>query len=254
MKQAEMMLLVPRKLKEIEKEYGIRILYAAESGSRAWGTASPESDFDVRFIYIRPEKEYLRLQQHRDVLEFPIVDGWDICGWDLAKLLKLLHSSNTQIYEWFGSPVVYVDDGFSRRIRPLLDAYFSTKTGGYHYLSQADLKMKQQKKVEQTKVKHYLYCFQHFAAARWILEHKAPAPVSFSELRAWMPEDLHGEVSVLLQKKRDKEPLMPHSPLLDARLLQERDELEQLLRQLPKELPLSWDLLEGFFLSELERL
>ena len=129
MTQQEMLFLVPRKLQQIEKEYGIHVLYAAESGSRAWGTNSETSDFDVRFIYIRPQAEYLRLDSTKDVLEFPIEDGWDMCGWDLSKLLQLLHSANTQIYEWFSSSVVYVDDGFSQRIRPLMDRFFSVKAG-----------------------------------------------------------------------------------------------------------------------------
>ena len=97
MTQQEMMLLVPRKLKEIEKEYGVRVLYAVESGSRAWGTHGPQSDYDVRFIYIRPREDYLRLEQPRDVLEFPIDDGWDMAGWDLRKTLQLLHNANSQI-------------------------------------------------------------------------------------------------------------------------------------------------------------
>ena len=123
MTQQKMVLLVPQKLKEIEKEYGIRVLYAVGSGSRAWGTNSESSDFDIRFLYIRPREDYLRLVPHRDVLEFGITDGWDMCGWDLSKLLKLLHNANSQIYEWFISPVVYVDDGLSERIRPLLEEF-----------------------------------------------------------------------------------------------------------------------------------
>ena len=89
MTQEKMKILIPRKLGEIEQEYGIRILYAAESGSRAWGTCHEKSDFDVRFIYIRPVQKYLKLEEEKDVLEFPIEDGWDMCCWDLQKLLKL---------------------------------------------------------------------------------------------------------------------------------------------------------------------
>ena len=256
MKQAEMMILAPQKLKEIEKEYGIRILYAAESGSRAWGTNHTESDFDVRFIYIRPKAEYLRLQPHRDTLEFPISEGWDMCGWDLTKTLKLLHNANRQIFEWFGSPLVYVDDGFSQRFRPVLDEYFSAKTALYHYLHQADLNTKEQQKAEPTKIKHYLYRLQHLAAARWVLEHRMPAPVSFRELTPLMPSDIRQDALDLLEQKttHPETPLMTHSPVLDLRLQEERDELGLLADQLPKEPQKGWEMLDQFFLSELERI
>lgn len=253
MTQQEMMLLVPRKLKEIEKEYGVRVLYAVESGSRAWGTHGPQSDYDVRFIYIRPREDYLRLEQPRDVLEFPIDDGWDMAGWDLRKTLQLLQNANSQIYEWFGSPVVYVDDGFSKRFRPLLDAYFSTKTAVRHYLHQADRKRKQQDRAEQTKVKHYLYGFQHLSSARWILDHQAPPPVDYRKLVGLLPEDARVRALEMLELKKTT-PLIPHDSWMDAWLLEERDRIDLVLEQLPREPKRDWEMLDRFFLEELERL
>ena len=99
--QEEMNVLIPQRLKEIEKEYNVEILLAAESGSRAWGFASPDSDFDVRMIYKRPQAEYLRLDEVRDVIELQIDDTWDVSGWDLDKTLKLLNKSNPTMYECF---------------------------------------------------------------------------------------------------------------------------------------------------------
>lgn len=253
MKQKEMMLLVPEKLRQIEKEYGIRILYAVESGSRAWGTHTPHSDFDVRFIYIRPRKEYLRLDQTRDVLEFPIEDDWDMCGWDLSKLLQLLHGANTQIYEWFSSSVVYVDDGFSKRMRPFLEYFFSVKAGVKHYLNQADRKQKQQDRAEPCKIKHYLYRLQHLSSAQWILDHLAPAPVDFKMITQTLPERLQLEAEALLQRKRDGEKWMPHDAWLDAWLLEERKRLQALEDQLPRFEEKEWELLNQFFLDELDR-
>ena len=253
MTQQEMMFLVPRKLKEIEEEYGVRVLYAAESGSRAWGTSAEHSDFDVRFIYIRPRKEYLRLDPVRDVLEFPIEDGWDMSGWDLGKMLRLLYSSNSQIYEWFASPVVYVDDGFSQRIKPLLEACFSTKTAVHHYLHQEAMKMKQQK-AELTKVKHYLYRFQHVAAATWILAHQAPPPVGFMKLMECLPEEAGRRALELLQLKTERQLLIPHDPWLDTWLQEERDRIGGQAKQLPKDPERDWEMLNSFFLAELERI
>ena len=256
MTQKEMLHLVPEKLAQIEKEYGVRVLYAAESGSRAWGTNSEQSDFDVRFVYIRPREDYLRLEQTRDVLEFPIADGWDMCGWDLSKTLRLLHNANSQIYEWFTSPVVYVDRGFSLRIDPVLNAYFSTGTAVYHYLHQADLKMKKAEKAEQPKVKQYLYALQHLGTARWVLEHRAPLPISFDLAVRQLPEELRQAAQVLLEQKktRPQEPLLEHSAFLESRLQEERDRIQAELQQLPKEPEKGWEELNRFFLSELKRI
>lgn len=252
MMQEKMLELVPRKLRQLEKEYGIRILYAAESGSRAWGTHTPTSDFDVRFIYIRPREDYLKLDSLRDVLEFPIEEGWDMCGWDIRKLLQLLHKSNTQIYEWFSSPVVYLDDGFSRRFQPVLDAYFSTRTAVYHYLHQAQLKIrKQQKAGDQVKVKHYLYAVQHLAAAGWVLEHGRSVPVSFAQLLPCLPPPIRQEAEALLQKKAEAV-FMDPVPLLDSWQETADAAIRASLESLPREAEKTWETLDRFFLAELE--
>lgn len=85
--------IITERLKEIEKKENIHILTAVESGSRAWGFSSPDSDYDVRFIYIRSEEDYLRLEPFRDVIELPPDGVLDINGWDLRKTLKLLYKS-----------------------------------------------------------------------------------------------------------------------------------------------------------------
>lgn len=99
--------IIPAKLKEIEARENIRVIHCIESGSRAWGFASPDSDYDVRFIYVRPVEYYLRLDKTRDVIEWQLDDTLDINGWDLQKALRLLHSSNPTLFEWNNSPIVY---------------------------------------------------------------------------------------------------------------------------------------------------
>ena len=94
-------------LQQLEKTEGITILHAVESGSRAWGFPSPDSDYDVRFIYVRSCEAYMRLEKRRDVLELPIDEELDISGWDLDKALRLLHGSNPTLFEWCQSPIVY---------------------------------------------------------------------------------------------------------------------------------------------------
>ncbi len=255
MTQQEMMLQVPGKLKEIEKEYGIRILYAAESGSRAWKTSTENSDYDVRFIYIRPQTEYLRLDQTRDVLEFPITDSWDMSGWDLSKTLRLLTSSNSQIYEWFSSPLVYVDDGFSDRFRPVLDAYFATKTVAKHYLHQAEMKMKRIEKAEMPKLKHYLYSLQYLATARWVLDNCTDMPIGIDNVLKTLPEALRQETQMLLVRKttQPQQKLMPHHPFLDEWLTAEYSRIAEEIAQMPRVPEQPWEMLNRFFLAELER-
>ena len=254
MTQEQMRLLVPRKLAEIEQEYGIHILYAAESGSRAWGTNSGQSDYDVRFIYIRPRADYLRLAPLRDVLEFPITEGWDMCGWDLRKTLQLLHNANTQIYEWFSSPVVYTDDGFAARFRPVLDAYFSTRTATHHYLHQAGLKWKKLLKSEDAKVKHYLYTLQYLPAARWVMKHCSPPPLHFHTLADTLPEGIRQQAyDLLFRKTQDPEhPTIAHIPELDAWLRDEQEAIRKEISLLPGEPEKDWEMLDRFFLEELE--
>ena len=103
----EIVQLIKEKLSQIEERENIRILYACESGSRAWGFASSDSDYDVRFIYVRPKEFYLKLENTCDTLECELNEIYDISGWDLKKMLRLLNRSNPSIFEWAASPLVY---------------------------------------------------------------------------------------------------------------------------------------------------
>src|ERR1044072_9601128 len=99
--------IIQQQIRNIEKEHHVRILYACESGSRAWGFASPDSDYDVRFIYTRRADDYLSISERRDVIELPVNEVLDIGGWDIRKALQLFLKSNAPLYEWLQSPVVY---------------------------------------------------------------------------------------------------------------------------------------------------
>ncbi len=129
--------IIPAKLKEIEARENIRVIHCVESGSRAWGFASPDSDYDVRFIYVRPIEYYLRLDKTRDVIEWQLDDTLDINGWDLQKALRLLHSSNPTLFEWNNSPIVYKTTPEWAEISAIIGHFFQKKAGLYHYLSTA---------------------------------------------------------------------------------------------------------------------
>ena len=126
------------KLQEMEEKENIRILLAVESGSRAWGFASPDSDYDVRFIYVRKKEDYLRLDERRDVVEGQLDDVFDINGWDVKKALRLLYKSNPTVFEWCASPIIYRTSPEFEQLKTLLPLYFSKKKGFYHYQHMAE--------------------------------------------------------------------------------------------------------------------
>ena len=154
--------VILRKLNEIERAENVRILLAVESGSRAWGFASPDSDYDVRFIYVRPKTDYLRLEPIRDVIEYPLDDVLDINGWDLSKVLRLLRKSNPTLFEWFSSPIVYRETAFANEFRSVMLRYFSSKRGLSHYLSMAISNYREYLKGGMVRAKKYFYARQRF--------------------------------------------------------------------------------------------
>src|SRR5262249_5832090 len=129
---------VENELAALEQVEGVRIVYVVESGSRAWGFPSQDSDYDVRFLYVRPMDAYLTIVPARDVIEYPISDALDLNGWDLRKALGLFRKSNPSILEWLHSPIVYRDRfGVASRLRDLEPVYVTVRSSLYHYLSLA---------------------------------------------------------------------------------------------------------------------
>jgi uncharacterized protein len=129
---------IERRMAAIEATDGVRLLLAVESGSRAWGFPSPDSDYDVRFLYIRPRDAYLALSPVRDVIERPIVDEIDLNGWDLRKALGLLLKSNAVVSEWMNSPIRYqADDPIIARLAALADDLLDPPALARHYAALA---------------------------------------------------------------------------------------------------------------------
>jgi len=174
--------LITEKLKRIEKDSDIKILYACESGSRAWGFPSPDSDYDVRFIYARPKDWYLTLKNKPDTLEFPINDELDISGWDIKKALGLLHKSNAALMEWIQSPIVYMgDEMFLDEIRTEAQKCFSSIGTMYHYLSMSQ-KYSEDLKGDDVKLKRYFYALRAALAGKWIRLNGTMPPIEFHKM------------------------------------------------------------------------
>ena len=246
--------IILEQLKEIEKDHNVRILLAVESGSRAWGFASTDSDYDVRFIYVRPKEEYLRLDEVRDVIELPINNDLDINGWDLQKTLRLLYQSNPTLFEWFSSPIIYMETPFADAFREMMLEYFSRKKGMFHYISMAEHNNREFLKGDMVKVKKYFYVLRPILACHWIMDKMTPPPMLFKDLmEAELPEHLKNEVDNLLELKMNSPEIkmIPKVEVLNAYIDEEIDVIKTAASETEQNKNTEWDRLNQFFLSVL---
>ncbi len=200
----------------IEARERVRVLYAVESGSRAWGFASADSDYDVRFIYVREPQAYLGLHRRRDVIEVPIDSVLDVSGWDLPKALHLFRKSNPPLMEWLGSPVVYRDDGaLAPTLRALSTSFFSPRACMHHYVSMATSNQKQYLQGPTVRLKKYLYVLRPLLAGRWILDGKGMPPTTFQDLLdASLPSGpVRAVVDEVIERKKHSRELDDAEPL-----------------------------------------
>lgn len=208
------------KLQFIEAEQQVKILYACESGSRAWGFASPDSDYDVRFIYTRSAADYLSIRERRDVIEVPVNEVLDISGWDIRKGLQLYLKSNAPLYEWLQSPIVYMETGgFKEELVMLAATYFSNRAGCHHYLSMAKNTFENDLQKETVRIKKYFYALRPLLSALWIVERESIPPMTFDQLRTLVTDkQWHTVIDDLLEKKKVTDEKGAIAPVL---LLQE---------------------------------
>ncbi|MDQ7961263.1 nucleotidyltransferase domain-containing protein [Flavobacterium lindanitolerans] len=193
------------KLKTVEKEKGVEILFACESGSRAWGFASRDSDYDIRFIYKHNLDYYLSLWEQPDVIEFMTEEDLDGSGWDLRKTVKLLAKSNAPLLEWLHSPVIYYrNETFMKEILPLAEACFSPVACLHHYLGTTKNFM-EVCSAEEVKLKSYFYALRTALAGKWIIEKNTFPPVAFSELLPIAPLEIQEKIMELLDIKAQQD-------------------------------------------------
>lgn len=192
---------------ETVRSEGLRILLAIESGSRAWGFPSPDSDYDCRFIYARPPGHHLVLEQARDVIEFPIEGDVDVGGWDLRKALLLALSGNAVVTEWASSPIVYEEvDGFRSRLLALLQQIVDPAKVARHYLGLARSHMARLGDFnDEVKLKRVFYLLRPLIALDWMEQrgfHALP-PMNMIECltRSEIPTDAAGEIHLLVEAK-----------------------------------------------------
>lgn len=191
----------------IEREESVRILLAVESGSRAWGFPSRDSDWDVRFLYVRPLASYLSMEPGRDVVERPLVDGLDLSGWDLRKALGQLVRSSAVVLEWLGSPVRYRwDDGVAAALAEVARTAAHLPALQYHYDRLARRSWAGAGTPgEEMRLKSVLYAFRPALALAWMRRHGTPPPMDLPALLAGVPvpEAMPDAVAALLARKAE---------------------------------------------------
>jgi uncharacterized protein len=173
------------RLKSAEIEHDVKVILAVESGSRAWGFESSNSDYDARFIYVNKPEWYLSvgLEEKRDVIEYPIIDDLDINGWDLRKALRLYWKSNPAFMEWVQSPLIYSEKtSFKPSVLTIAPNVYSVESGIYHYRSMAKNNFRDYLRADLVPLKKYFYVLRPLLSVRWLEKYNQPAPIEFSKL------------------------------------------------------------------------
>lgn len=191
-------------LATIEARHKIKILYACETGSRAWGFPSPDSDYDVRFLYIHEPDWYLSLNEQKDTVEF--VEGdWDITGWDLRKSLLLLKKSNAALIERFQSPIVYKDKtGFRSDFHKLVEEHYNPVAVFYHYHSLSSNFWNDMKDEKEVKLKALMYVVRSMLCCVWALKDEATLPMEMKTLMKYAPAAITQRIHELIVLKAGK--------------------------------------------------
>ena len=242
---------IKEKLIEIEKRENIKILHCVESGSRAWGFPSPDSDYDVRFIYVRPKEYYLCLDKTRDVIEWQLDETLDINGWDLQKMLRLLHGSNPTVFEWKNSPIVYKTSDEWNCIAKVIDDYFSAKSGIYHYLNMAKTNYRDYLKGDIVRLKKYFYVLRPILACEYIRENQKSPPMLFKDLLCYLDGEVKNEVLKLLELKMKTSELGEGKAVecINRYIENKISEIDKYAKSMPAFQKIEWNNLNNLFLE-----
>ena len=231
------------------------MFYACESGSRAWGFPSADSDYDVRFLYIHPRDWYLSIEDRRDVIERPLVENIDLIGWEIRKALRLFRKSNPPLLEWLRSPIVY-QQKFSAadKLRELMPIFYSPRNCFHHYFHMAEGNFREYLRGETVRIKKYFYVLRPLLGCRWIEAGLGPVPMEFGILVEKMAssEILKQEIHKLLERKQSGQELdfEPRIPTISDFI---ESEIERIKKQTDQQSALlnHTDNLDEFFRSAL---
>ena len=204
-------------LEEIERRHDVSILYAIESGSRMWGFASQNSDYDIRFLYASRPDYYISVSRKRDCIEYTDKENdLDFSGWDLKKALGLLYKSNMSLYEWLRSPIIYRDSPHIHKFRTLADNFWDMKSLIYSYIHLARHNYKDYIDGKETiRLKKYLYILRTIAASINAMENSAVPPITMPELLLVIEKadkKVHSFLTGIIEAKKAGEELSAGNP------------------------------------------
>ncbi len=244
-------------LLQLEQERNIAILYAVESGSRAWGFASTNSDWDVRFFYVHRPEWYLSIDDARDNMDIMLPNALDLAGWELRKTLRLFRKSNPPLLEWLNSPLVYLEQfSTAERMRTLVSEYLSPRSCMYHYLSMAKRNFTAYLQSDTVRIKKYFYVLRPVLACRWIASNHTMAPMEFRTLLDTQVDDpqLKASIEQLLQRKQSGEELdkAPRIKPIHEFLATELERFDAYCTAMPREEPPQTEALNKLFRETLE--
>lgn len=229
-------------LRRIERERRVRVLYAAESGSRAWGFASRDSDYDVRFIY--EHGQGVAEGEGPEVVEEQVDEHIDICGWNVARTMALLKASNPSLLGWLRSPVVYeAEPGFALTLGSLAAESFSRERAFQHYLQSAKANAAGYLQGDVMLLKKYLYVLRMLLACRWIERKGDVVPMKFEMLVDELVDEplLRIHIGVLVARKRAGEEAAraQRVPVVSKFIEDEIARMERVTRVRAEEQPIS---------------
>lgn len=229
--------LIQKQLMQIEKNNEVQILYACETGSRAWGVPSPPSDYDVRFIYIHRIEWYVSITDKRDVIELPADALLDINGWELRKALRLLRKSNPSLLEWLSSQIKYrCNEKFFEQLWKISEAVFSPRTCCHHYLQMAKRNQCQFLRKKEVQIKKYFYVLRPLFACKWMEAYRTFPPMLFQYVLKQLlePSSLKQEINQLINWKIIGKETARHTdfPLIDEFINSELQRLSVVVAQM----------------------
>ncbi|WP_341356477.1 nucleotidyltransferase domain-containing protein [Rossellomorea sp. y25] len=240
-------------LRCIEREEEIKILYAVEAGSRAWGYHIDDSDYDVRFIYIRETTAYLNLQQTKDVIVKSTHHAIEFGGWDLSKALKLLRKSNPSLLEWLTDENVYIEHPTIEKIRKLRDQTFSPDRCLIHYYHMTKRNMEKCLKDDPNGTKKWMTIIRPWLACKWIMKYQTFPPNGINQMidHLNMYEDIKNTIiSMVTSRVKGKE--AHHLKHMEEYLKEDLLKMDRALENLHSDHSYQWGGINETFISILE--
>ena len=222
-------------IKELEQKEDCKILFAAESGSRAWGFASNDSDYDIRVVYVKPEAWYWDISEKKaDTFETMLPNDLDISAWELKKTLQLFSKCNLALNEWLGSPIIYyAEEEFFAKMKRLLPLYFNPIRAGHHYLALSENSWASLNENKEITLKKLFYALRGLFCAMWSAKFQAMPPTEFDRLltKELLPTEILQFIPELKEQKQqgNEKTVIPLPESLYNFYIEQKEQTLQLL-------------------------